>query len=161
MNLVELWLRVDPVRWIAGAFAGLFAGVLMVAASMFVAALLGAEIWFPVKIAAVPFLGASATEYGTALKPIVTGLIVHETICLVLGVIYAQVTATNYLPGLLGVGFVWGTFSWVFITNLFIQSFTEVFALSISPAAAFPVNLVFGLSLTSVAFFDRLLRGRA
>lgn len=27
LNLVEIWLRRDPIRWAAGILAGLFAGV--------------------------------------------------------------------------------------------------------------------------------------
>lgn len=161
MNLVEMWLRKDPVRWIAGALAGLFACVLMTVFAMILSGVFGNEVWFPMKVAALPVLGGSATEFGFHLRPILIGLAVQGGLCAFLGVIYAHFTGTNSLPALLGMGFVWGAFSWIFIFNLFVQSFTDVRAANLSPAAAFPIMMVFGLSLTSVAFFDRALRGNA
>jgi hypothetical protein len=159
MDLVAVWLRKDPKRWVAGAMAGLFAGAVMMLFAMVLSVALGAEAWFPIKIAALPFLGGAATEYGVNVQAIVIGAVFHEFIAMVLGIVYAHFTGTNSLPSLLGAGVVWGLFSWIFITNLFCQSFKDVFAAHIPVGAAFPVNLVFGLALTSVAFFDRALRG--
>lgn len=158
-NLVELWLRRDPVRWIAGALAGLFAGAFALAFAMVIARIAGWDMYFPVKYAALPFVGAAATEAAFNVHTILVGLIAHEALCMVLGVIYAQVTGTNNLGPLLGIGFVWGVFSWIFITNLFTPSWTTVLAAQVPSGPVFPMNIFFGLALTSVAFFDRALRG--
>lgn len=159
MDLVATWLKWDPTRLIAGALAGLFAGVMMLAFAMIIAVVMGHEAWFPIKVAALPFLGQSATEVGPEMRAILVGFVAQEFLCMILGMIYAQVTGTNSLPTLLVLGFVWGTFSWIFINNLFLQSFKAIYAAHLSAGAAFPVNIIFGLSLTSVAFFDRALRG--
>ena len=159
INIVEIWLRRDPIRWIAGALAGLFAGAMMIGLAMLAAKASGAELWYPVKIAALPFLGPSALEYGDHFNHILVGLVSLSGLCVFLGVVYAHFTGTNNLAALAGVGLVWGIFGWIFINNLFTQSINPVFWAHISRGAAFPIYLVFGLGLTSVAFFDRALRG--
>jgi len=160
-NLVEIWLRKDPKRIMAGAFAGAFAGLVALLFSMVIAVVFGSELWFPVKVPAVILLGGSAMDYGFHTTPILVGLIMHEVLCIVLGMVYSHFTGTNYIPALLGAGFTWGAFSWVFIQCLFTQSFTEIFALRLPHGIAFFTCMVFGLSLASVAFFDQMLRGRS
>jgi hypothetical protein len=159
VNLVETWLKKDTQRWMAGIAAGLFAGLVMLAFAGLMSVVAGMEFWFPIKVSALPFLGNGATEYGMILPNILVGLIVTEVICAILGLIYAHFTATNALPSLLGAGLVWAAFSWIFIFNLFVQSFRPVLNARLPSGAAFPVMLVFGISLTSVAFFDKMIRG--
>jgi hypothetical protein len=161
VKLVEMWLRKDPVRWVAGALAGAFAGLVMIASAMVILRIIGMEAWTPDKLAAVPFLGASALETGFVTKSILTGFIVHEALCVFLGIVYAHVTGTNALGALLGVGLTWGAFSWVFINNLFTASFRDVLVAGVPQGAAFFYCMIFGISLSSVAFFDRMLRGRS
>ena len=158
-NLVEMWLRKDPVRWMAGVAAGLFAALVMIAFSMLVAILFGMEAWYPVKIAALPFFGSEAGELGFQLGHILVGVVFLEVLGAFLGFLYAHFNFTNQLPALLAMGVVWGIFAWIFISNLFIQSSRPVFHAHYSSGAAFFSWIVFGISLTSVAFFDRMLRG--
>ncbi len=158
-EIVSIWLRKDRARWIAGALAGAFAGILALVFAMVLSRILGQELWFPVKLAALPFLGNGATALGMHLGAIGMGLVAHEIVCMVLGVAYAHFTGREAsLPQLLGIGLTWGVFSWIFIQNLFVQSFTAIRAASIPSGAAFPVLVVFGISLTSVTFFDRMVR---
>lgn len=159
MDLVAIWLRRDPVRWIAGILAGAFAGGLMLVFSMVLAAVLGAELWLPAKLPALPFLGADALEIGMNMKAILIGIVVHELLCSFWGLIFAHFTGTNHLPALLGVGFTWAAFSWIFMNNLFFPSFRDFYVAQIPQGAAFFACLVYGLGLVSVAFFDRVLRG--
>ena len=161
VKLVEMWLRKDPVRWVAGAMAGAFAGLVMIAAAMVILRILGMEAWTPIKVAAIPFLGSSALETGLVAKSLLTGFIVHEGLCIVLGIAYAHLTGTNSLGALLGVGLTWGAFSWVFINNLFSPSFRDVMVAQVPQGAAFFYCMIFGISLSSGAFFDRMLRGRS
>ena len=159
-DLVAAWLKWDTTRIVAGALAGLFAGVVMMAFAMIFAKTMGQEILFPVKYVAIPILGGEALRYENTTAVIV-GFILHEVICAVLGVAYAHFTATNSLPALLGYGLVWGIFSWIFISNLFTPAFREITAVGLPKSVFLPVNLVFGLGLPSVAFFDRSLRGKS
>jgi hypothetical protein len=159
-NLIEMWLQFDLPRLIAGLFAGLFAGVVMAAAAGVFATIGGYEFLYPVKIAAAPFLGNEATALGMNLGPIVLGFIVHEVICAALGMVYAHFTKTNQLLPLLGAGFMWGTFSWVFIQNLFVRSFIDVRTADLPSGIAFFVLLIFGFSLSSIRVFDRIVCGK-
>jgi len=159
-NLIELWLRFDIPRLIAGAMAGAFAGVIMAIAAGLFALVGGHEFLYPVKVAALPIMGNVATNYGMHLPAIALGFVVHEVICIVLGMVYAQLTQTNKLLPLLGAGFMWGTFSWVFIQNLFARSFLAVRTEELPSGVAFFVLLIFGFSLSSVRLFDRMLCGR-
>lgn len=158
INMVEVWLRKNPSRWIAGVLSGLFAGLVALVFAMVLSAVLGAEFLFPAKLPAVPFLGRVATEYGFHLVPILVGVLVHLTLCSVLGLVFSHFVFTNSVKALLAMGLVWGLFSWVFIYNLFVQSFTMVLALEPSPGPAFFVNVIFGLSLASLAFFSKITR---
>jgi hypothetical protein len=157
LDLIAMWIRFDPKRWIAGALAGLTAGLITAAVAMALATAAGLEAWFPVKLAAIPFLGGEATALGTT-PGLVIGLIAHEALSMLLGIVFAHFTVKNYMPALLGAGVSWGLFSWIFLSNLFFQSFPEVNAAGISRGAALLCNLVFGISLASVAGFDRMFR---
>jgi uncharacterized membrane protein (GlpM family) len=159
VNIVEIWLRKDPVRWVAGALAGLFAAAIAMAFAVLLSAACGVEPLFPAKLMGAIALGPSATEVGEHTSAILAGIVLFEVLGAFLGVVYAHFTGTNLLHALLGVGFVWGVFSWIFIWNLFMQSFRPIYWVHVSSGATFPVCLVFGLSLTSVAFFDQALRG--
>ncbi|RYZ68937.1 MAG: hypothetical protein EOP09_08615, partial [Proteobacteria bacterium] len=155
-NLVEIWLQFDLPRLIAGFMAGLFAGVVMAVFAGILAVLGGYEFLYPVKIAAAPFLGNVATATGFS-GAVILGFIVHEVICGVLGMVYSHFTKTNKILPLLGAGFMWGTFSWVFIQNLFVRSFQDVMTAELPSGAAFFVLLVFGFSLSSIRVFDRMV----
>ena len=159
-NLVEVWLRWSPRRLLAGALAGLFAGLVYLAVSGLLFRAQGLGFWMSFKVSALPCLGSSATEFGFNLRPILVGFFVTELLCAFLGMIYAQMTGLNELPVLVGAGFVWGIFSWIFITNLFTQSFTDVFAAQLPSGRLIFADLAFGFSLVSVKVFDGLLGGR-
>jgi hypothetical protein len=161
VNLVELWLRKDPIRWIAGAAAGLLAGLVAMLFAVLLAALGGFEAWYPLKVPALPFLGMEALRIGPHFDAIFLGLFAFLLLALFLGIVYAHFSAVNYLPALLGVGVTWGLFSWIFIVNLFMPSFRAYSSAQVSSGAAFFVCVVFGITLTSVAFFDRAFRGKA
>jgi hypothetical protein len=157
-NLVEIWLRRDPTRWIAGALGGVFAAVVAMVVAMVIAQSAGYEVWLPIKLMGTPILGAAATEIGNT-SGILAGAFLTGMICVFWGVIFAHFTGTNSVSALLAMGLVWGTFSWIFIWNLFLPSFTTIFAARISAGAAFPVCIAYGLALASVAFIDPVLRG--
>ncbi|MBC7692310.1 MAG: hypothetical protein H7222_11145 [Methylotenera sp.] len=158
INLVSIWLKTDPVRWVAGAMAGIFAGAVTLVFAGLLASTHGMEFLFPAKIAAIPFMGNVATETGMHMGPIGLGILVHEVLCAVIGAVYAHFTGTNSFKPLLAAGLMWGIFSWVFICNLMSQSFTAIRALELPHNATFLSMLVFGVMLSSTGFFDRALR---
>ncbi len=161
LDIVAIWLRVDPIRWISGIFAGVFAGIVALAFAMFLAKLGGMDVLLPVKLGAIPFFGNEAMELGFVVQNVLVGFITMMFICAVLGFCYAHFTGVDATPMvLLGSGLTWGLFSWIFIFCLFIQSFEDIRTMELPKGPAFFVMLVFGLSLASVSFFQRIIRGR-
>lgn len=158
VNIVEAWLQWNPIRWVAGALAGVLGGAIALGVAMLMAKSQGYELWFPAKLMATLVSGPQSTAIGWNKTTIVTGLIVFEVLCLILGVFFAHFTGTNCLSSLLGMGFVWGIFSWIFIWNLFLPAFTPLLWAQVSSGSVLPVCLVFGFFLASVAFFDRAMR---
>jgi hypothetical protein len=160
-DIVAIWLKKDPKRWFAGALAGAFAGLMALIFASVLASLAGYEIWFAAKILALPFLGGAATELGLSgagFKAFLIGFIAFELLTAFWGMIYAHFTGTNSLGALLGMGLTWGAFSWIFLNNLFSPSFLDIRALKIPNSAAFFVWMVYGVALTSVAYFDKAVR---
>ncbi|OFZ22909.1 MAG: hypothetical protein A2X94_14855 [Bdellovibrionales bacterium GWB1_55_8] len=155
LNLVEFWLRRDPERWLIGALAGFIAAAISMGVAMIAAGFTIGEIWFPLKLAAVPVLGGGATRFGFAVLPILIGLVSIVALSGLLGFLFAHFVWSNSLRVLLPMGLTWGIFCWVFIWNLFLQSVRAIFTLQVSSGVAFGVCLVFGLSLTVVAALDR------
>jgi hypothetical protein len=142
----------------AGALAGAFAGLLMAGVAMALATAAGYESVYPLKLPALPFLGGSATALGFGTAGMWVGLVAHELLAMFLGAVFAHFAATNYLPALLGAGLSWGIFSWIFLGNLFFQSFDAVNAAQLPRGASLICNLIFGLGLTSVGAFDRMFK---
>lgn len=156
-NLVEMWLRKDPIRWISGVFAGLLAGIVAMGIAMLISKGAGMDLWFPVKLMGTIVLGPSATDMYSSFG-IFPGVLLFETLCAFFGFVYAHFTGTNCLGALVPMGLVWGTFSWIFIWNLFMQSFQPIFAAQIPSGPVLFICWAYGLTLASVAFFDPILR---
>lgn len=160
-NLTDVWLRKDPVRWVAGALAGCVGGAAMLLFSIILAKLAGMDGLYLVKLAASPWVGDAAMEYSPSPMVLIAGGVQLAILFSFLGATFAHFAATNALPALLGLGLSWGAFGWVFITNLFSQSYRPVVVAEVPRGFAFFAWMVFGIGLTSVAFFDRTLRKRA
>jgi hypothetical protein len=159
-NLVEFWLKKNPTRWLAGAAAGMFSGVVTLAFAAVLSVALGkGDPWFPVKLMASIPAGAEATEFGFNVPMLIIGFVFFEVLMSIIGVAFAHFVFTNSLSALLGMGLVWGTFAWVFIWNLYLPSFPTFRAAQIPSGPALFICIVMGISLTAVAFFDRALRG--
>ena len=63
MNIVALWLRKDPKRWILGGLIGFVAGLISMAVGGGIASYYGLQASFPIKLLGTPIIGASATEF--------------------------------------------------------------------------------------------------
>ncbi len=160
MDIVALWLRADKVRWTAGILAGLFAGAVALAFAGIIAKVGGFDVLFPARLFGGIVLGSGATNTATGMGSAVVGFMVVEFICVVFGFAYAHFVPTNSFGPLLAMGAVWGIFSWIFLWNLFLQSFQAIRFAAVPTSLALPVCMAYGLSLASVAFFDRMVRGR-
>lgn len=159
MNLIGTWLVFDLPRLIAGAMAGVTAGLVAWVFAGILALAGGYEFWYPFKIPAAPILQNDAMTYGITLA-ILLGTFVMCAISAVLGMVYSHFVKSNRWDALLGAGFMWGTFSWIFINNLFVNSFQNIRELDLPKGAAFFVLLVFGFSLASLRLYDHLICGR-
>lgn len=157
-NLVEMWVRKDPSRWIAGAMAGIFAAGVMVLFAMMLSTFGSMDMLAPIKVPAVPFLGAEAMRVGVHLPAIAVGATVLLLLSAFLGAVFSHFTYTNKLFPLLGMGLTWGIFSWIFWNNLVFPSWLDYRTLALPKGAMFFSLVVFGISLSSVAFFDRVVR---
>ncbi len=158
-NIVATWLQADPIRWVSGAVAGIIAGAVGLAVAMGISVLGGYEIWFPAKLISTIILGGHGTDYGFNVPTILLGVVFTEIVTAFLGILYSHFVATNKLKALLPMGVVWGIFSWIFIWNLFMRAFKPILAADIPSSLAFPVCIAFGVSLATVSFVDRALRG--
>src|SRR5215210_2245512 len=156
-NLVEMWLRKDPIRWVSGALAGLLAGFVALVVAAVIASALHYEALFPIKLIGSIILGPSATAVDNN-SGVLPGVVLFEGVALFLGFVYGHFTSVNQMTALLPMGLVWGIFSWIFIWNLFMQSFLTVFAARIPSGAILLVCIAFGIALSSVSVFDRMLR---
>ena len=159
LDIVALWLRFDPKRMIAGVLAGGLAGLFAAGVGGVFSLVAGKGAFFPLQVLATVPLGSAATEAAAGGGVLLAGFVVLMMISVFWGFVFAQFAPTNSLPSLLGVGLAWGAFTWIFVWNLFLPSFNPVFWLQIPAGATFPVCMVYGIALTSVAFFDRALRG--
>ncbi len=158
IDLVANWLVFDRVRAVAGVLTGLFAGVLALAVAGALAVMNGMEFLYPVKLMATPVLGFAATEYSAGFLTLVTGFIVFQFMCTFWGFVYSHFVKTDALGPLLAMGAVWGFFSWVFEWNLFLHAEKAIVYSGVSPSAALLVCMVYGVSMSSLAFFNRVLR---
>ena len=159
INLVATWLVADRVRWMAGIAAGLFAGVMALVIAGVMSTAAGMQFLYPFKLAATPFLGWEATDYAAGMGTVLVGFLGFEAVSAFWGFIYGHFVKTSSLGGLLAMGAVWGFFSWVFEWNLFLHSVKPILYSGIGAAPAFLVCMVYAVSLTSIAFFDRAFRG--
>jgi hypothetical protein len=156
-DIVANWLRKDPTRWVAGILAGALAGLVAMAVAMILSSSVGMESWFPVKLLSTPILGAVGTD-NMIMTGAVVGFLVWELIGIFWGFVYSHFVGTNSFRSLLAMGLVWGIFLWIFNWNLYFQSFKPIRWSAVPSAAAFLICVTYGLSLSSVAFFDRLFR---
>ncbi len=153
-NVVELWAKFRAERLKAGVLAGIFAGVMMQIFGMVYCLVKGQDITKPMRISALPILGNAALQFGNS-SGIVVGLIMFFLLAVVLGTTYAHFTGTNHKWNRFGVGLTWGAYSWIFITCLFSPAFRAYEEAQIPRAPMFFAWLVFGISLMSVAWFDK------
>lgn len=160
IDLVATWLVADKTRWVAGILAGLFAGVIALAFAGVLAAASGMEFLYPVKLMGTPILGFDATDTRSGFGAVLVGFLLFEAVSAFWGFVYAHFCKTNALGSLLAMGAVWGLFSWIFEWNLFLHAVKPILYSGVGPGPAFLVCMVYGVSLTSVAFFYRALGGR-
>jgi hypothetical protein len=161
LNIVEILLRKDPARWIAGAMAGLLACVSMFIFVGFMSKTFGSgDFMYLPKLFAIPLIGSSALNFASNTSTLLTGFITLFCLGGFLGAVYSHVTGTNKIGPLFGMGLTWGFFSWVFISNLFSPSFRDIFAAEVHSGGAFFAWMVFGVTLVSVSFFDKIVRGK-
>jgi hypothetical protein len=153
-NVAAMWATFRAARLRAGAMAGIVAGIMMQIYGMIYHTVTGEDLLKGLKIAALPIIGRDALAYGAG-PGLFIGTIAFFVLAIILGMGYAHFTGVNNKKGLFGVGLTWAAFSWVFITCLFSPSFRAYYEADISRGAMFFGWIIFGLSLMSVAVFDK------
>lgn len=153
-NVVALWTSFRLRRIIAGMLAGIVAAFMMELFGVIFCALNGVDLTMPMRIAALPIIGRDALEIASATGMIV-GVTAHAVLSMILGAVYAHFTGMNKIGALFGIGLTWAAWGWVFITCLFMPSFRAYHEAQIPAGLMFFAWIVFGLSLMSVAIFDR------
>jgi hypothetical protein len=157
INLVEIWLRKDPKRWVAGVLAGVAASLVALVFAIILGKAFGHEPTYPIKVFALFSMGPKATEFGTTAA-IPLGLITLLGFGGFWGAVYAHFTGTNKMSSLLLMGLVWGAFLWIFWFTLFFFSSTSFLWAWVSPAGTLPIAMIYGICLCSVGTFDQMLR---
>src|SRR4051812_26042504 len=109
-NLVENWLRRDPIRWISGALAGLFAAIVTMGVAMILSAASGYQTSFPLKLIGTIVLGPDSTDM-TYSRGVLIGAVLLILLCVFLGFVFAHFVYTNSIRALSAMGVVWGIFS--------------------------------------------------
>ena len=153
-NVLAMWNDVRSARLIAGVKAGIFAGTMaQIFGSIFCLAK-GLDFTIPMRIMGLPFLGNNAMTIGGSIG-LAVGLISFYTLAIFLGMAYAHFTGVNIKKGLFGMGFTWGAFGWIFITCLFMPANRHYYAAEIPRGVMFFAWQAYGLSLMSIAWFDK------
>jgi hypothetical protein len=158
VNVVALWTSVDKTRWVAGIVSGWIAAAIAMSVGGIISTSHGYEFLFPVKLLGAALLGPSATAYGST-SGLVAGLIVTGLILGVWGFVYGHFVRSNSLYAMLGMGFTWGTFLWIFDWNLLLKSVKAISAAEIPSGAAFAVCMAYGFGMSVISVVDPILRG--
>jgi hypothetical protein len=156
-NIVALWTSVDVTRWIAGVIAGVIAGCIAATVAGMIATSQGYEFLFPVKLLGTALLGREATAYGN-VAGLLAGIIVWGVFTVGWGFVFGHFVRTNHFFSLLGMGFTWGVFSWVFTWNLYLHSVKAISASNIPPGPAFAVCLAYGFGMMTIGLVDKAIR---
>src|ERR1700679_1290958 len=78
LNIVELWLTKDVIRWKAGIFGGLVAGLFAQLVGGFISSMAGYEFIFPAKLMAAALCGPAATNYDAGIGHVLVGFLFIE-----------------------------------------------------------------------------------
>lgn len=153
-NLVEMWTDIRAARLKAGVMAGIFAGVVTLIFGAIFCSIKGLDPTIPMRIMGLPYMGNLVMAYGNA-QGLLVGLLSFFSMAIFLGVAYAHFTGVNNKKALFGMGLTWGAFGWIFITCLFMPANRNYYAAEIPRGVMFFAWQVYGLSLMSVAWFDK------
>lgn len=157
VNMVALWTSVDKTRWAAGLISGWVAGAIAMSVAGAIAVTHGFQFVFPVKLLGTILLGAQATAYDSSAG-LVAGLIMTGFIFGLWGFVYGHFVRSNSLAAMLGMGFTWGAFLWVFNWNLMLHSFKAISAAEVPSSAAFFTCMAYGFGMSVISVIDPMLR---
>ena len=161
IDMIAHWVRLNPVRLIAGALGGVFSSWVALIFAMILLNVSGGEPTYAPKLLAAVLLGSEATEISAGMGTVVTGVVLLSVLCAFLGAVFSHFVYTNKFKPMLMMGLVWGTFSWIFIWCLFLPSFNAILWAKVSAGPVFFVCLLFGAALTSIRFIYSALGGKS
>lgn len=138
---------------LGGAIAGLLAGAVMVLLSPLLSLITNVDIWVPPKLigATAPWIdGATATQPGFELMPVLTGTVIHFIVSLVLGAIFGLFFRSLRLPSDFGLPVLIGLCYGLIIFGVAFFMVLPVINPTLSGSDMGPViaqNIVFGICL--------------
>ena len=150
LNTIEhIWTRIDYPWLIAGALSGALAGLLVIFLAAFGTAKVMGDWTQPFKMVGAAVFGAEATAYGPLGKAGWLGLLIHMTLSIIYGTIFAHlVHEKSHARSLILLGFVTGFIIWVFSCKLFLPSFDITLATRFPSTLSLLLQVFFGISIS-------------
>jgi hypothetical protein len=96
-----------------GAFAGVAAGAVLTLMMILMSAARGKDVWYGIKGAAEPFLGARAMRPGFDLPAVLFGLVDHLVISGIWGILFALLFYGLSRERIIAAGILWGLVVWI------------------------------------------------
>lgn len=156
-NVVADWVSFDGARLAAGIVSGAIAGAFAMVVAGICATSHGLQFSYPLKVFGTIFLGYGATDYNSSAG-IFAGAVIVGFITMFWGAIYGHFVRTNKFAGLMGMGFTWGCFSWVFLWNLTLHSFKTIGWTRVGPGVALLTCMAYGFGMAVIAIVDPICR---
>lgn len=157
-SIAHIWSRFN-VKWIiAGAIAGVGAGLAMLAVASLIAAQYLGEWSQSIKLLAVTFHGPNILQFGPLTFQALYGLFLHLALAALYGVIFAQLVDEECSgAALIVLGLTTSLIVWVFGCALFLPSINFVLTQAMPIRVAILLHLTFGLSFGLIAQVTRRL----
>lgn len=155
-SIAHIWSRFN-LKWIiAGALAGIGAGLVMLAFASLIAAHYLGEWSQSIKLLAVTFHGPSVLQFGPLTPEALHGLFLHLGLASLYGMIFAQLVDEECNgAALIVLGLTTSLIVWVFGCALFLPSINFVLTQAMPIRVAILLHLTFGLSFGLIAQVTR------
>lgn len=146
-----------------GTLAGLAAGGFLTLFMTVVSAARDKDVWYGIKGAAAPFLGAPALRPGFEAWPVTVGLFTHLLISIGWGVLFAMLAYGFTRAGIIASGLAWGVVVWLVMYYVVLPLAGLSWMRNDAPVArAVAFHLVYSGALTAaLLLYARILDGPA
>lgn len=146
-SVSHIWERLH-FKWIvAGAFSAILAGTVTLLLSMYFTVKGGVEWSHPLKLIGATVYGPEATAYGPLGKAGIVGGIIHYSLCVLYGVVFAHlVHEDSRRRSVMILALITSFIIWIFGFLLFMPSFNLSLSTALSTPVGLFLHLAFGFS---------------